>query len=83
MRALYPRRRNVTTSKVGLKTATYAQILPKMVNPQRYSWGPQKKKKKKKKEKKNNNKKKNKNKKNKNKENKKKKKGLVQEHHGQ
>ena len=27
------RRRNVTTSVVGLKTATYAKISPKMVNP--------------------------------------------------
>ena len=28
-----PRRRNVTTSMVGLKTVTYAKISPKMVNP--------------------------------------------------
>ena len=29
----HPRRRNVTTSMVGLKTVTYAKISPKMVNP--------------------------------------------------
>ena len=29
---LYPLRRNVTTSMVGLKTATHARISPKMMN---------------------------------------------------
>ena len=29
----HPRRRNVTTSMVGLKTATHAKISPKMMNP--------------------------------------------------
>ena len=29
----HPRRRNVTTSMVGLKTVAYAEISPKMVNP--------------------------------------------------
>ena len=47
----HPRRRNVTTLTVGLKktkTVTYAKISPKSGEPQRYSWGTQKKKKKKK-----------------------------------
>ena len=45
----HPRRRNVTTLMVGLKkTVTYANISPKSGEPQRYSWGTQKKKKKKK-----------------------------------
>ena len=45
----HPRRRNVTTLMVGLKkTVTYAKISPKSGEPQRYSWGTQKKKKKKK-----------------------------------
>ena len=30
---VYPQRRNVTTSGVGLKTVTYTKILPTMVNP--------------------------------------------------
>ena len=38
------RRRNVTTSMVGTKTATYAKISPNG-EPLRYSWGIQKKKK--------------------------------------
>ena len=42
----HPRRRNVTTLMVGLKTVTYAKISPKNGEPQRYSWGMQKKKKK-------------------------------------
>ena len=48
---IHPRRRNVTTLMVGLKkkTVTYAKISPKSGEPQRYSWGTQKKKKKKKK----------------------------------
>ena len=29
----HPRRRNVTTSMIGIKTVTYAKISPKMVNP--------------------------------------------------
>ena len=29
----HPRRRNMTTSMVGLKTVTYAEVSPKMVNP--------------------------------------------------
>ena len=42
----HPRRRNVTTLMVGLKkTVTYAKISPKSGEPQRYSWGTQKKKK--------------------------------------
>ena len=47
----HPRRRNVTTLMVGLKkkTVTYAKISPKSGEPQRHSWGTQKKKKKKKK----------------------------------
>ena len=46
----HPRRRNVTTLMVGLKKRSHTQKShPKVVNPQRYSWGPQKKKKKKKK----------------------------------
>ena len=41
----HPRRRNVTTLMVGLKkTVTYAKILPKSGEPQRYSWGTHKKK---------------------------------------
>ena len=45
----HPRRRNVTTLMVRLKkTVTYAKISPKSGEPQRYSWGTQKKKKKKK-----------------------------------
>ena len=35
----HPRRRNVTTLMVGLKTVTYAKISPKSGEPQRYSWG--------------------------------------------
>ena len=42
----HPRRRNVTTLMVGLKTVTYAKISPKSGEPQRYSWGTPKKKKK-------------------------------------
>ena len=42
----HPRRRNVTTLMVGLKTVTHAKISPKNGEPQRYSWGTQKKKKK-------------------------------------
>ena len=42
----HPWRRNVTTLMVGLKTVTYAKISPKSGEPQRYSWGTQKKKKK-------------------------------------
>ena len=34
----HPRRRNVTTLMVGLKTVTYAKISPKSGDPQRYSW---------------------------------------------
>ena len=42
----HPRRRNVTTLMVGLKkTVTYAKISPRNGEPQRYSWGTQKKKK--------------------------------------
>ena len=48
----HPRRRNVTTLMVGLKKATYAKISPKSGEPQRYSWGTQKKKEKKKEKKK-------------------------------
>ena len=41
----HPWRRNVTTLMVGLKskTVTYAKISPKSGEPQRYSWGTQKK----------------------------------------
>ena len=61
---LHPRRRNVTTSIVGIKkTVTYAKIAPKMMNPSRSCWGTQKRKKKKKKKKKKKNKKNKKNKK--------------------
>ena len=47
----HPRRRNVTTLMVGLKKkkkkkVTYAKISPKSGEPQRYSWGTQKKNKK-------------------------------------
>ena len=44
----HPRRLNVTTLMVGLKkkTVTYAKISPKSGEPQRYSWGMQKKQKK-------------------------------------
>ena len=35
----YPRRRNVTTSVVGLTTVTYAKISPKNGEPERHSWG--------------------------------------------
>ena len=46
----HPRRQNVTTLMVGLKkTVTYAKISPKSGEPQRYSWGTQKKNKKNKK----------------------------------
>ena len=31
--SVHSRRRNVTTSMVGLKTVTYAKISPKVVNP--------------------------------------------------
>ena len=41
----YPRRRNVTTSLVGLKMVIYAKNLTGNGEPQRYSWGTQKKKK--------------------------------------
>ena len=34
----HPRRRNVTTSVVGLKTVTYAKISSKMVNPRDLAW---------------------------------------------
>ena len=50
----HPRRRNVTTLMIGLKKkrSHTQKISPKSGDPQRYSWGTQKKKKKKKRKKK-------------------------------
>ena len=45
----HPRRRNVTTLMVGLKNGHISKNLTQSGEPQRYSWGTQKKKKKKKK----------------------------------
>ena len=45
----HPRRRNVTTLMVGLKNGHIRKNLTQSGEPQRYSWGTQKKKKKKKK----------------------------------
>ena len=46
---VYPQRRNVTTSMVGLKNGHIGKNLISNGEPQRSSWGMQKKKKKKKK----------------------------------
>ena len=42
---IHPRRRNVTTSMVGLRNGHIHRNLIKNGEPQRYSWGTQKKKK--------------------------------------